>query len=61
MPRAVQEHDVWLALFGRPGGTEQFEEQVEGLDQESFEARREGGKFKRASLYVKVFEGGAVL
>lgn len=57
MPRSVQEQDIWLALFGKPGGNEQFEQQVESFDQESLEDRREGKKFKGASLYVKVFEG----
>ncbi|KAF7778490.1 hypothetical protein Agabi119p4_2835 [Agaricus bisporus var. burnettii] len=56
MPRSVQEQDIWLALFGKPGGNEQFEQQVESYDQESLEDRREGKKFKGASLYVKVFE-----
>ncbi|KAF5358415.1 hypothetical protein D9756_001293 [Leucocoprinus leucothites] len=47
--------DFWANVFGHRE-PEQLEQELENLDEQSLETRREGKKFNRPSLYVKVFE-----
>lgn len=51
-----QAKDFWYTLFGNREN-EQLEQELETYDEQSLEVRRDGKKFKRPSLYVKVFEG----
>ncbi|KAJ3554977.1 hypothetical protein NP233_g12311 [Leucocoprinus birnbaumii] len=47
--------DFWANVFGHKE-PEQFEKELESLDEKSLESRKVGKKFKGPSLYVKVFE-----
>jgi len=48
--------DFWSYVFGNQE-PEQLEQELEIIDEQSVEARREGKQFNRPSLYVRVFEG----
>jgi len=48
--------DFWSHVFGNQE-PEQLEQELEIIDEQSVETRREGKQFNRPSLYVRIFEG----